>query len=64
MEKGESEVLFIYLKKKEYPSKYAKDDKRKLRKKAESFRLVYGELFHIENETRLQRIVTGEEQTV
>ena len=51
MEKEESEVLFIYLKKKEYPSKYAKDDKRILRKKAESFRLVYGELFHIENET-------------
>ena len=50
MEKEESEVLVIYLGKKEYPSKYTKDDNRKLLKKAESFRLVHGELFHIGNE--------------
>ena len=62
MEKEESEVLVTYLGKKEYPSKYTKDDKRKLRKKAESFRLVHEKLFHIGNKKRLQRVVTGEEE--
>ena len=41
-----------------------KDDKRRLREKAVSFRLVDGELFHIENDKQLKHVVIGEDDRI
>ena len=47
MDKAESEALFNYIAKKEYPADYSKDVKCRLREKSASFCVSGGVLVHV-----------------
>ncbi|MGL5708221.1 MAG: integrase zinc binding domain-containing protein, partial [Aeromonas sp.] len=53
--KAEKDLLIDYVRDKIYPSKFSKDDKRSLRRRAENFVLVQDELyFRVSEEIRLK----------
>jgi len=62
MDKAEYEALLNYASKKEYPTAYSKDDKRRLREKAASFCVDNGDLLHIGAKDKRTRVIVEDEE--
>ena len=64
MDKAESEALFNYIAKKEYPADYSKDVKCRLREKSASFCVSGGVLHNVGARDNRTRVIVDEEEKI
>jgi len=62
MDAAESQALFNYIVKKEYPLNFTKDEKRRLREKSGSFCVSNADLIHIGADNKRTRVIVANEE--
>src|SRR6218665_2795038 len=62
MDAEESQALFNYIVKKEYPLNLTKDEKRRLREKSGSFCVSNADLIHIGADNKRTRVIVANEE--
>src|SRR6218665_4182734 len=62
MDAAESQALFNYIVKKEYPLNFTKDEKRRQREKSGSFYVSNADLIHIVADNKRTRVIVANEE--